>query len=443
MRSNHMLVGIETTFTEDNLVPNAGLVVPAALAQRIGVAELVDQRVQLPEDAAGGAASGAKAMTVIGAMLAGGDCIDDVAVLRAGAAAELFDDTRAPSTVGTWLRGFDWGTVRQLDAASRGLLARAWDAGLGPDLDGDVTLDLDSTICRVFGTAKQGVGFGYTGVRGLHPLLATVEGTNEVVHSRMRGGSAGASRGSSSFTRETIARVRDAGATGQLTIRADAAFYSRNFVHACLDHDVQFSVTAGLDKAIKKAIAAIPDKDWQEIDYWLEGGADVAEVDYTAFASKPKKDHVDGRLIVRRVRPTPGSQLALDVVYDYHAIFTNRPGDTLELEADHRAHAVTELAIRDLKAGGLAHVPSGVFFANAAWLGLAVIAHNLGRWTLATAAGQWARATVKTLREKLIAMPARLVHTARRLELRAPTGWPWADAYRAAMARIAAIPPPA
>lgn len=442
MRSNHMLVGIETTFTEDNLVPNAGLVVPAALAQRIGVAELVDQRVQLPDGAVGGAASGAKAMTVIGAMLAGGDCIDDVAVLRAGAAAELFDDTRAPSTVGTWLRGFDWGTVRQLDAVSRELLGRAWGAGLGPDLDADVTLDLDSTICRVFGTAKQGVGFGYTNVRGLHPLLATVEGTGEVAHSRMRGGSAGAARGASSFTRETIARVRDAGATGQLTIRADSAFYSRNFVHACLDHEVEFSVTVNRDKAINRAIAAIDADAWEEIDYWLEGGADVAEVPYTAFTSARKDEHVKARLIVRRVRPTPGSQLALDVVYDYHAIFTNRTGDTLDIEADHRAHAVTELTIRDLKAGGLAHVPSGVFFANAAWLGLAVIAHNLGRWTLMSAAGQWARATVQTLREKLIAMPARLVHTGRRLLLRAPTGWPWADAYRAAMARIAAIPAP-
>ena len=442
MRSNHTLVGMETTFDEDNLLPNGGLVVPAALAQRLGVAELIDERVQLPETAPGRAASGAKAMTVIGAMLAGADCIDDVAVLRAGAAAEVFDDTRAPSTIGTWLRGFDWGTVRQLDAASRTLLARAWDAGLGPDLDADLTLDLDSTICRAFGTAKQGVRFGYTGVRGLHPLLATVAGTDEVVHSRMRGGNAGAARGAGSFTRETIARVRDAGATGALTIRADSAFYGRPFVHACLDHDVAFSVTVGLDKAIKKAIAAIDDDAWTPIDYWQEGGADVAEIQYTAFTSARKSDHVTGRLIVRRVRPTPGSQLAMNVVHDYHAIFTNRTGDTLDIEADHRAHAVVELAIRDLKAGGLAHVPSGVFFANAAWLGLAVVAHNLGRWTLKSAGARWARATVATLRRKLISMPARLVHTARRLKLRAPTGWPWANAYHTAMARIAAIPAP-
>lgn len=442
MRSNHMLVGMETTFDEDNLLPNGGLVAPAALAQKLGIAELIDQRVRLPADAAGRASSGAKALTVIGAMLAGADSIDDVAVLRAGAGGEVFDDTRAPSTVGTWLRGFIWATVRQLDAASRTMLARAWGAGLGPDLDSDLTLDLDSTICRAYGTAKQGVRFGYTGVRGLHPLLATLADTDEVVHSRMRGGNAGAARGAGSFTRETIARVRDAGATGALTIRADSAFYGRPFVHACLDQRVSFSVTVGLNKGIKRAIAAIDDDAWEPIPYWLEGGADVAEVAYTAFSSAKKSEQVTGRLIVRRVRPTPGSQLAMDVVHDYHAIFTNRRGDMLDIEADHRAHAVVELAIRDLKAGGLAHVPSGVFCANAAWLGLAVIAHNLGRWLLASAGGRWARATVATLRAKLIAMPARLVHTARKLKLRAPTDWPWADAYNAAMARIAAIPTP-
>lgn len=162
MRSSHNLAGIETTFDEDNLVPNAGLVAPAALAQKLGVAELVDEHVRLPEDAVGGANCGTKAMTVIGTMLAGGSFIDDVAVLRAGAAAEIFDDTRAPSTIGTWLRGFIWATVRMLDRVSRRVLTGAWQAGLGPDLDADLTVDFDSTICRVFGLSKQAARFGYT-----------------------------------------------------------------------------------------------------------------------------------------------------------------------------------------------------------------------------------------------------------------------------------------
>lgn len=440
MRSSHNLARVETTFDEDNLVPNAGLAAPGALAQKLGVAELIDERVKLPQNTAGGANCGTKAVTVIGAMLAGADSIDDVDVLRAGAAPEFFDRQRAPSTIGTWLRGFIWATVRMLDAASRTVLARAWAAGLGPDLDADLTLDLDSTICETYGTNKQGARFGYTKVRGYHPLLATLASTGEVLHARMRGGNAGSARGAGSFVRETLRRVRDAGATGQLTIRADSAFYSRAFVRACRDHDVRFSVTVKLLKPIREAIEAIPDEAWVPIDYWLEGGADVAETSYTAF--KGTRDETELRLIVRRVRPTPGSQLALDVVFDYHPFVTDRAGTMLELEPDHREHATVELDIRDLKAGGLAHVPSGKFAANAAWLALAVLAHNLARWTLTAAGEPWCEATTETLRAKLVAMPARLVHSARRLKLRAPTNWPWREAFQAAMGRIAALPPP-
>ena len=419
MRSSHTLASIETTFDEDNLVANAGLLAPGALAQKLGVAELVDEHLKLPDDATGRANGGTKAMTVIGAMLAGGDSIADVDVLRAGAGPELFDQGRAPSTVGTWLRGFIWASVRMLDKVSRQVLARAWAAGLGPDLEGDLTVDFDSTICQTYGTAKQGAKFGYTKVRGYHPLLATLAGTGEVLHARMRGGNAGAARGAGSFVRETIGRIRHAGATGKLCFRADSAFYSRAFVTACQDHDVAFSVTVDKNSAIRRAIGQIDESAWVAIPYWLDNGADVAETTYTAFTGT--RDQVKLRLIVRRVRPTPGSQLALDVVFDYHAILTDRTEPMLELEADHRAHAVVELAIRDLKAGGLAHLPSGIFTANAAWLALAVLAHNLGRWTLAAAGGRWSKATTETLRTKLVSMPARLVHSARRLRLRAPT----------------------
>jgi Transposase DDE domain group 1 len=440
MRSSHNLARVETTFDDDWVVPNGGLQAPAALAQKLGIAELIDQRVKLPADAAGRANAGVKAMTSIGAMLTGGDSIDDVAVLRAGAAPSVFTATRAASTIGVWLRGFIWATVRMLDAVSRVVLARAWAAGLGPDLDADLTIDVDSTICQTYGTAKQGARFGYTKVRGYHPLLATLAATGEVLHARMRGGNAGSARGAGSFIRETIRRVRDAGATGALTVRADSAFYSRAFVRACRAHDARFSVTVKLSPAIRAAIAAIPDDAWTPIPYWLDGGADVAETTYTAF--KGTKDQVELRLIVRRVRPTPGSQLALDVVFDYHPFLTDRAGETLELEADHRAHAGVELDIRDLKAGGLAHVPSGVFFANAAWLALAVLAHNLGRWTLRAAGGRWADATTETLRTKLVATPARLVRSARTIKLRFPRNWPWRDAYDAALTAIRAIPAP-
>lgn len=440
MRSSYDLSRLDTTFDEDNLVANAGLVVPAALAQKLGVAELVDERLHLPADAVGRANGGTKALTVIGAMLAGADSIDDIDVLRAGAAPEIFDEIRAPSTIGTWLRGFDWASVRQLDAVTREMLRRAWSVGLGPDPDADLVIDVDSTICETYGINKQGGKFGYTGVRGYHPLVATLADTAEIAHVRMRGGNAGSARGAGSFLRETISRIRGAGAAGGLTIRADSAFYSKAFVAACRDHGACFSVTTKLYPSVRAAIEAIPDEDWTPIPYWMEGGADVAETTYVAF--RGTKDEAELRLIVRRVRPSPGSQLALDVVFDYHPFLTDRPGDTLDLEADHRRHATIELAIRDLKAGGLAHLPSGKFPANAAWLALAAMAHNLARWTLATAGGDWTRATTATFRQKLASMPARLVHTARRLKLRAPTNWPWRHAYHTALATIAAIPAP-
>ena len=224
-------------------------------------------------------------------------------------------------------------------------------------------------------------------------------------------------------------------------MRADSAFYSRGFVAACRTADARFSVTVRMNTAIRAAIGAIPEDAWMPIPYWIEGGADVAEVPYTAFASSAR-DRVQLRLIVRRVRPTPGSQLALDVVFDHHALVTDRQGPTLEIEADHRAHARVELVIRDLKDQALAHLPSGKFTANAAWLALAVLAHNIGRWILTAAGPDFAGATVGTLRRKLLTMPARLVSSARRLRLRAPTDWPWADALTTALSTIRVIPAP-
>jgi Transposase DDE domain group 1 len=439
VKASHNLSAVAVTFDETNLVPNAGLIAPAALAQRLGIAGLIRQRVRLPKGP-GAANSDAKALTVLGSMLAGGDSIDDTDVLRAGAAPELFDDVRAPSTIGTWLRAFNWGNVRQLDAVCRESLKRAWTAGLGPDdLSAPMTIDIDSTIRQTYGLQKQGCAFGYTKVRGYHPLLATLSQTGEALHVRLRGGNAGSARGAASFVAETISRVRDAGATGPLTIRFDSAFYSKAVIGACRKADVRFSITVPMSKSIRKAISDIPDDAWVKIPYWQEGGADVAEVGYTCFSGKHA---VDVRLIVRRVRPTPGSQLALDVVFDYHAFVTDRQGTMLALEADHRDHAQVELVIRDLKDGALAHLPSGKFNANAAWTVLAVLAHNLGRWTLAAAGGHWAQATVGSLRRKLVSMPARLVSSGRRLRLRAPENWRWRPAVKRALSVIAAIPAP-
>jgi hypothetical protein len=439
VRASHDLTRVSTTFDETNLVPNAGLLPAAALTQRLGLAELIEGRVRL---AGHGANGGAKALTVIGSMLAGGDSIEDTAVLRAGASGELFDRTRAPSTIGSWLRDHTWSNVRQLDAVSRELLARLWAAGAGPaDLGAPLTIDLDSTIVKVAGRKKQGAAFGYTKVRGYHPQLATCAQTGQVLMCRLRGGSAGAARGAKSFLTETVSRVRGAGATGMLTVRADSAFYSKAMLGTARKLGVRFSVTAGQDKRIQAAIEAIDADAWAPIPYWLStpelSGADVAETSYTAFSGEAA---MTVRLIVRRVAPTPGSQLALFTDWDYHAFVTDRVGDVPALEADHRRHAVVEQSIAELKSAGLAHLPSGRFAANAAWLALTVMAHNLGRAVGHLAGPDLDKATAATLRRKVTTMPGRLVHTGRRRHLRLPASWPWAAAISAALTRIHQIP---
>ena len=377
---------IKIAFDDHRLVANAGLILPATLAQHLGLGELVDNHVDLG-DAPGRANTGDKVMTLAASALAGGDCIDDADVLRTGGTAGVIGCVlKAPSTLGTFLRSFRWGHVRQLDRVSRELLSRAWAAGAGPG-DGPLTIDLDSTMCETYGLAKEGARHhGYTGQRGYHPLLAIAAGTGDVLMARLREGRANTVRGAAHFLRETVGRVRHAGATGQLTVRADSGFYAHSVVSVCRKLNVRFSITIRQHARLRELIEAIPETDWTAIPYWMDGAADVAETTYTPFQGEP--DAAPMRLIVRRVKPTPGSQLALFASYSYHGFITDRDGDTLELEADHRRHAEVENAIRDLKYGvGLNHLPSGRFAANAAWLAVQVMAHNLARWTAAHRSG--------------------------------------------------------
>jgi len=301
------------------------------------------------------------------------------------------------------------------------------------------TIDLDSTICETYGLRKEGGSHHtYTHVRGYHPLLAVAAGTGDVLHARLRGGNANTGRGAANFLAETIERVRGAGATGELTVRADSGFYSHAVVAAARKRRVCFSITIRQSPATRREIEAIPETDWAPIPYWLDGGADVAETTYTPFAAE--RDATAVRLIVRRVRPTPGSQLALFATYDYHAFITDRQGDTLTLEADHRRHAEIENAIRDLKYGvGLNHLPSGKFGANGAWLAIQVVAHNLARWTARIGLGEGI-VTTKTLRRRLFSLPGRLTRSARRLTLHLPERWPWARPFAAALRRLRALP---
>ena len=406
---------IRVSFDDHRLVANAGLILPATLALHLGLPQLVRMHLDLG-DAPGRANTGDKMMTLVASALAGGDCIDDADVLRTGGTAcALGCVVKAPSTLGTFLRSFRWGHVRQLDRVSRQLLARAWAAGAGPG-DSPLTIDLDSTICETYGVAKEGARHhGYTGARGYHPLLAIA----------------------AHFLRETVGRVRYGGARGQLTVRADSGFYTHAVVALCRQLDVRFSITIRQHASLRNLIDAIPEEDWMPIPYWMEGAADVAETTCTPFQGPPV------RLIVRRVKPTPGSQLALFATYSYHAFITDRDGETLELEADHRRHAEVENAIRDLKYGvGLNHLPSGRFAANGAWLAVQVMAHNLDRWAARIGLGERMVAT-KTLRRRFFSLAGRLTRSARRLTLHLPQRWPWETQFSRALARLQAIPYPA
>ena len=324
---------------------------------------------------------------------------------------------------------------------SRELLARAWAAGAGPG-DGPLTIDLDSTICETYGLAKEGARHhSYTGQRGYHPLLAVAAGTGDVLMSRLREGRANTVRGAAHLLCETVGRVRYGGARGQLTVRADSGFYTHGVVSVCRKMDVRFSITIRQHARLRNIIEAIPEADWTPIPYWMDGAAAVAETTYTPFQTEP--DAAPVRLIVRRVKPTPGSQLALFADYSYHGFITDRDGETLELEADHRGHAEIENAIRDLKYGvGLNHLPSGRFAANAAWLAVQVIAHNLARWTARIGLGEPV-VTTKTLRRRFFSLAGRLTSSARRLTLHLPKRWPWENQFSRALARLRALPLPA
>ena len=421
-------------FDDEHLVADAGLIQTATLVQHLGLEALFNGHVDLG-DAPGHANVGLKALTIIDSVLAGGDSIDDCDALRAGATGVVLGHgLRAPSTLGTFLRSFTWGHARQLDKVAGETLRRAWQGGAGPG-DSPVTIDIDSSIHETYGLAKQrAVKFTYTHVRGYHPLYAVIAGTGDVVHCRLRGGNAHTGRGGAGFVTETFNRVRAAGATGALTLRADSGFYSGAITTACRRAGVPYSITAKLKKAVHAAISTIGETAWTPIPY-IGDGADVAETTYRPFG--PKAPQV--RLIVRRVKPTPGSQLALLVDYAYHSFITDRTASTVELEADHRRHAVIEDTIRDLKYGvGLNHLPSGRFGANAAWLGLNVIAHNLARWTSRLGLGE-TLITTETLRRRYLRTPARMTRSARIDTLHLPQHWPWALKFNTSLARLRAI----
>ena len=428
---------IEVTFDDETLVADAGLMVPATLMLRLGLERLVNETVRLV-GRVGGARPGRKVLTLVAAILTGASHIDHADRLRAGATqAVLPFRVMAPSTLGTFLRSFTFGHIRQLDRVIAETIRRAWSLGAGPDVAA-MTIDLDSTICEVHGKAKHGAAYGYTKVLGYHPLLATRADTGEVLHARLRKGSS--QRGAKRFAEELIARVRRAGASGALIVRADAGFWNYALCDTLTRLGVRWSITVRINASIRKAIDAISDDAWTPIVYPDGGQAHVAETTYVTGSGRRQRRL---RLVVRRTRLTEPAQRRLWPDWRHHAFITNLELPTVEMDQFHRDHATVELAIRDLKEGaGLEHCPSGRFFANAAWLACAVLAHNLVRWTarLGDVHPHNKLTVTRTVRTRLIAMPGRLVNHSRRWTLRLPARWPWATSFHTALDQIRALP---
>ena len=446
-------------FDEPNLVSAAGLVPLMALARRAGLAQLAETWMSVPTDK--GANAGAKVYSLVAGMAAGADSIDDMTVLRHGGMARVLGAAHAPSTLGSFLRAMTFGHVRQLDAvASRFLVALAADTALlgAADATGPVMVDLDDTIVEVHGYRKQGAAFGYSGVRGLNAILATVctdTVAPVVVAQRLRKGSCGSSRGVTQLICDALATTGRTHLAGRdILVRADSAFYSRALIGAAIKAGAQVSVTVRMDPVVKRAIAVINDDDWITIRYpqaiydqttgtWISK-AQVAEIAFTAFSSKKPAEQARGRLVVRRIpdlnaRAAHG-QATLFETWRFHAFFTTTDLDTVTADQTHRRHAVIENVHADLKNSALAHLPSGVFTANAAWLVCAVMAFNLTRAAATITGPALAKATTATIRRKLIAVPGRLSSTARRVHLHLPARWPWSVEWTA-LFRHACGPP--
>jgi hypothetical protein len=427
-RAGVVLDRLRVEFDDERAIANAGLLLPATLAGRLGIEALVDETVDLGGRPAA-ARPGRKVMTLVHAMLLGADSIDDCDLLRTGRTGLVCGHrVLAPSTLGTFLRSFTFGHVRQLDRVLAETLRRAWQAGAGPGEE-RLVIDLDSFVGEVHGYDKQGAAYGYTRELGYHPLLATRAGSDEVLHVRLRTGSAHTQRGAPRFVDELIARVRRAGATGEILLRADSGFWNKKITARLRAKGCLYSIGVRLTKPVAAAIEQLEESAWRPLgDYPDTGEAQIAE---TTLASE--------RLVVRRVR-TLDDQQQLFATWQHFAFITNRDEPLELVEREHREHAVVELVIRDLVDQALAHFPSGRFNANAAWTVIAALAHNLHRWTelLGLPGGRPRRA--RTLRRRLLTLPGRITRTARRWTLHLPARWPWQDDWIAALVRIRAVP---
>jgi hypothetical protein len=438
-------------FDDGNLVSCAGLVPVMTLAQQTGLRRLLGEKVRIvaPRIKSGSANLAPKLATLIAGMCVGADCIDDIDVLRSGGMRTLFDGVYAPSTVGTLLREFTFGHARQLESVLREhLVALCEWVELLPGADEQVFIDIDSLLRPVYGHAKQGASYGHTKIagkqilrKGLSPLATTISTPSSapvIAGLRLRAGKTNSGKGAGRMVAQAISTARAAGTRGPILVRGDSAYGNRTVVTACRRAGAQFSLVMTRNAATDRAIAAIDDDAWTPVCYpgavrdpdtgaWISD-AEVAEIPYTAFASTP--DAITARLVVRRVKDARYRD-ALFPVWRYHPFFTNTDLPVEAADITHRQHAIIETVFADLIDGPLAHIPSGRFGANSAWVLCAAIAHNLLRAAGVLAGGNHSRARGTTLRRKIVNVPARLTRPQRRPVLHLPAHWPWSKAWLA------------
>ena len=459
---SHRFAASSAVFDDEHLVSCAGLVPVMTLAAQTGLPELLADKVYIPAPKikSGSANPSPKLTTLIAGMCAGADSIDDLDLVRSGGMKSLFGDVYAPSTIGTLLREFTFGHARQLESVLRahlGCLCQR--VNLLPGADTQVFIDIDSLLRPVYGHAKQGASYGHTKIagkqilrKGLSPLVTTIStpGSAPVIAGmRLRAGKANSAKGAGRMVAQAIATARAAGATGQILVRGDSSYGNRAVVGACQGHGAQFSVVMTRNTAIDRAIAAIDEAAWTPVRYpgavrdpdtgdWISD-AEVAEIAYTAFAST--KDRITARLVVRRVKDACYRD-ALFPVWRYHPFFTNTDLPTAEADITHRQHAIIETVFSDLIDGPLAHIPSGHFGANSAWVLCAAIAHNLLRAAGVLAGAAHVVARGATLRRRIVNIPARLARPQRRPILHLPSHWPWAQHWLALWRNTIGYSPP-
>ncbi|MGO4650022.1 IS1380 family transposase [Nocardia sp. 2YAB30] len=450
MQVSHKFTAESAVFDEENLVSLAGLVPVMRLAEQTGLVEVLAEKVSIdaPRIKSGSANPSPKLATLIAGMCAGADSIDDVDVLRSGGMTALFDRVYAPSTIGTLLREFSFGHARQLESVLRAHLGRLCErVDLLPGADARAFVDIDSLLRPVYGHAKQGASYGFTKIagkqvlrKGLSPLATTIStdlAAPVIAGMRLRAGKTGSAKGAGRMVSQAIATARAAGVTGEILVRGDSAYGTRSVISACRRAGVRFSLVLTKNPAVARAIASISDDGWTAVKYpgavrdpdtgeWISD-AEVAEIPYTAFASKP--DRVTARLIVRRVKDA-ARQDSLFPVWRYHPFLTDSTESAPDADITHRRHAVIETVFADLIDGPLAHIPSGRFGANSAWVLCAAIAHNLLRATGALASPTLAESRGSTLRRKIIVVPARFARPQRKPVLHLPAHWPWTAAWQ-------------